>query len=280
MSATTWQTPTSTSTPTTFAGLVHAEIRRYAWRRLTRVGFLVLMGAALLVWLLVVASAWSVGLGPTAVQPAEMVTGPLLAMTGLLSLLTMVVAASFVGADGSSGALSQWLTFAPNRTAVFWSKAVAAAVGSAMLGALGLGLTFVGATLTWVALVPGGVADPIETLPALLRGVAFICLAGLGGFAVSAAFGSTAATPIAAAGYFGVVTTRAILGISDAAWRFSPESSAIAFLSGGARFGYHVDDYKVSYIYVSGLAGGTTLAGWVALVLLLSYAWFLRREHA
>jgi ABC-2 type transport system ATP-binding protein len=42
--------------------------------------------------------------------------------TVLVSLVTFMIGASFIGAEYSSGSISNWLTFVPRRGPVFWSK--------------------------------------------------------------------------------------------------------------------------------------------------------------
>ncbi|MDN5797773.1 MAG: ABC transporter permease subunit [Intrasporangium sp.] len=65
----------------------------------------------------------------------------------LYAFLALVLGASFVGAEFSSGSLGTWLTFEPRRHRVAASKLVAAAAGGAAIAALGLALTVLGA---WV----------------------------------------------------------------------------------------------------------------------------------
>jgi ABC-2 type transport system permease protein len=67
--------------------------------------------------------------------------------TLLVALVTFTVAASFIGAEYSSGSLTNWLTFVPRRGHVFWSKLLTVTGFGALLGTLGaalvLGGTFV-----------------------------------------------------------------------------------------------------------------------------------------
>ena len=60
--------------------------------------------------------------------------------TVLISLVTFMIAASFIGAEYSSGSISNWLTFVPRRGAVFWSKLLTLIGFAALLGTLGAAL--------------------------------------------------------------------------------------------------------------------------------------------
>ncbi len=63
----------------------------------------------------------------------------------MTALGLLILSASLVGADFSTGALSNWLSFVPERTKVFISKltavALAGAVATAVIAAVALGLT-------------------------------------------------------------------------------------------------------------------------------------------
>ena len=57
--------------------------------------------------------------------------------TLLVALVAFTVAASFIGAEYSSGSITNWLTFVPRRGQVFWSKLLTVAGFAALLGTLG-----------------------------------------------------------------------------------------------------------------------------------------------
>jgi ABC-2 type transport system permease protein len=65
--------------------------------------------------------------------------------TVLVSLVTFMIGASFIGAEYSSGSISNWLTFVPRRGPVFWSKLLTMIGFAALLGALGAALVVVAA---------------------------------------------------------------------------------------------------------------------------------------
>jgi ABC-2 type transport system permease protein len=56
--------------------------------------------------------------------------------TVLVSLVAFMIAASFIGAEYSSGSISTWLTFVPRRSAVFWSKLLTVIGFAALLAAV------------------------------------------------------------------------------------------------------------------------------------------------
>ena len=82
--------------------------------------------------------------------------------TLLVALVTFTVAASSIGAEYSSGSITNWLTFVPRRGQVFWSKLLTVAGFGALLGTLGAALVL-GATLALAHLY----GAPIESVPVL-----------------------------------------------------------------------------------------------------------------
>jgi ABC-2 type transport system permease protein len=67
--------------------------------------------------------------------------------TLVVAVVAFMIAASFIGAEYSSGSIANWLTFIPRRGQVFWSKLLTVAGFAALLGAFGATLAF-GAVLT------------------------------------------------------------------------------------------------------------------------------------
>jgi ABC-2 type transport system permease protein len=57
--------------------------------------------------------------------------------TALVALVAFMIAASFIGAEYSSGSITNWLTFIPRRGQVFWSKLLTLIGFAALLGAFG-----------------------------------------------------------------------------------------------------------------------------------------------
>lgn len=60
------------------------------------------------------------------------------AMVTPLLFAALLIAVSFMTAELSTGAIGLWLTFEPRRSRVYWSKAVAVSVGSAVVVVAGL----------------------------------------------------------------------------------------------------------------------------------------------
>jgi ABC-2 type transport system permease protein len=75
--------------------------------------------------------------------PFEQAAGTALKLSALLvALAVFMIAASFIGAEYSSGSITNWLTFVPRRGHVFWSKLLTVAGFAAVLGMLCVTLVF------------------------------------------------------------------------------------------------------------------------------------------
>ncbi|CAN7353644.1 hypothetical protein LJR027_001902 [Terrabacter sp. LjRoot27] len=110
----------------------------------------------------------------------------------LLAFVALLLGASFVGAEFSTGSMGLWLTFQPRRLRVAASKLTAAAVGGAVVAVLGLVLTNLGARMVAVVNRPGSdlqlpQAPPLEE-PLALLGLRIVALA-VGAGVVGAALG-------------------------------------------------------------------------------------------
>jgi ABC-2 type transport system permease protein len=100
--------------------------------------------------------------------------------TLLVALVTFTIAASFIGAEYSSGSIINWLTFVPRRSHVFWSKLLAVVGFAALLGTLAATLVLSASLI--LARLHG---SPVEAVPELaglgVRGVLpVVVLAALG----------------------------------------------------------------------------------------------------
>jgi len=167
--------------------------------------------------------------------------------TVLISLVTFMIAASFIGAEYSSGSISNWLTFVPRRGAVFWSKLLTLIGFAALLGTLGAALV-VAAALVLARLHN----SPIESL----RGVAemgarsTLAIAGLAvlGFCLGAVTRHTGgAMGVLLA--FVVVSFVRIGPLSSLAWAqritpWTPEGNLAAIVERGYK--YYVPVEKIT----------------------------------
>jgi ABC-2 type transport system permease protein len=103
--------------------------------------------------------------------------------TLLVALVTFTIAASFIGAEYSSGSIINWLTFVPRRSHVFWSKLLAVVGFAALLGTLAATLVL-SASLTLARLHD----SPVEAVPELaglgVRGVLPVVVLAVLGFCV------------------------------------------------------------------------------------------------
>ena len=172
--------------------LIGVELRRLLARRITWLAAVLLLSllglmALLATWVLSMEYSY-LGAGGESSVPALVdfgESGLLLAAFGAM-LAAYLVAASFVAAEWTSGALATWLTFVPDRLRVFGTKLAAVLVASGAIGVLTLGLAFA----VLVAIVRGyggsleGAADLLATGG---RSLLMVMVAGIFGFCVALA---------------------------------------------------------------------------------------------
>jgi ABC-2 type transport system permease protein len=104
--------------------------------------------------------------------------------TLFVALVTFTIAASFIGAEYTSGAITSWLTFVPRRSHVFWSKLLTVAGFAALVGTLAAMLVL-GASLI-LARLHGSDIHAIPELARLgVRGVLPIVVLAVLGFCVA-----------------------------------------------------------------------------------------------
>ena len=103
----------------------------------------------------------------------------------LFAFLALVLGASFVAAEFATGSMGNWLTFQPRRLRVGAAKLIAAATGGLCLGAVGVGLSALAATLVTTVNRPGAdlvlpqeVARPGDSTGQLLVRVVLVALLG------------------------------------------------------------------------------------------------------
>lgn len=170
--------------------LVRSELRRATSRRLVRVMTgLGLLGAAVVGTVAYVRTG-----GPGHPYEAHQASDLLRGTSGILALLAWVMGASLIGAEFQSRGMTTTLTFVPDRTRVFASKAVAAV-------AVATTWAFVTLTAIALALVPA-VAMHGSDLPGapgfgdvaaiVLRGAALVGFGATLGFAIASLGRNTA----------------------------------------------------------------------------------------
>jgi ABC-2 type transport system permease protein len=162
----------------------------------------------------------------------------------LFAFVAFLVAASFVAAEFSTGALGNWLTFQPRRLRVGLSKLLAAGIGGVGLTALGLLVTNLGARMIATVNRPGSdlkLPDPTrlpESLPELsLRILGVAALAGVLGASLGLLLRHSAAVLGVLVGY-GVVV-ELIVATSMGQGRYKPwvmSTNLEAFLDRGTKY--------------------------------------------
>jgi ABC-2 type transport system permease protein len=176
---------------------------------------------------------------------ADSITAGLTASSSFVyAFLVLILMGSFVAAEFSTGSMGNWLTFKPQRIRVALSKLAAAAVGSALIGALGLALLVGGARMIATLNRP----DSTLNLPApppldgsvpelLLRAVLVVVAAGLLGAALGLLLRHSAGLIGLLLGYLVVVEfigINAFLGGRLVPWAVTPNVQA--FLDKGYEY--------------------------------------------
>lgn len=173
----------------------------------------------------------------------------LLGMVGtvFLGFASMVVAASLVGADFTSGAMANWLSFVPVRWRVYLSRLIVAVVGTTAISAVLLTVTFAVMAMIVSIQQPGPITGWGTVAGLGGRGLALVAMASVFGFTVSFLTRRTIATVGIVLGY--LVARLVLLAFSTMSWYGKlvpalPENNAIALLQKD----YH---YQVAHRVVS-----------------------------
>lgn len=155
-----------------------------------------------------------------------------IAMTGVLAMLALLIGSTFVGADYSSGSIGTQLVFQPGRSKMWSAKSAALAIGLTCFAALILTAangTIYAAAKAWDRPVP----DPVvgDWSAAVGRGLLLVVAAGIGGYAIALLARHTAAALglIAAYGIAGEAVARAIWPDSE---RWLLSNHLIAWVGG------------------------------------------------
>lgn len=168
-------------------------------------------------------------------QPVQALA-PILLLGGgaILALAVFIVSASYIGAEMSSGAIANWLTFNPSRWKVMLSKLSVALLGSALFAAVFMGLGL--GTVAIIDSINGSATDAVKWTPVLQQGgriVALVVIVAAIGFAIALIARHTAAA-LGAIGVFFVA--QIITGIFGQSEKFAPvipwlpENNALAFV--------------------------------------------------
>jgi len=164
-------------------------------------------------------------------------TGLLSALSPLYVLVPVLLAVSFIAAEFSTGAIGNWLTFAPRRTRVLLSKLFAAAVATIPYAAAGLAIVIGGSWLIYnhFGEAAGGFGDTWAVAGRVLALSVVVALLG-------AALGTLSRHTAGALGIFlgWVVLVEAILvNIVSSLKPWSVINNITAWVNGGTQ--YYVD---------------------------------------
>ena len=206
----------------------------------------------------------------------------------LTALAALFVGASFIGAEYSSGALANWLSFIPERGKVFAAKLVALLLGAAVLSAAASAVTL-GAAMA-AARGAGAQVSGLSTAAALGgRGVGIALIFAVIGFALALVTRHT----IAAAGtmlayLFVSFVLTALVEVIAGLQRLKPllpQNNLSAFLDYGytySNYGGEMTDEGVAETVVQHtISFGDSLVYWVVVLAVLvagSYIIFRRRD--
>lgn len=157
----------------------------------------------------------------------------------LSALALLMLSASLVGAEFSSGALANWLSFVPERTKVYASKLVALLVAGVAGTALLTGAT-IGVTVLLTRIAGAEVDKVAEVLAMGGRGLLLAVIAVVLGFGLAMLTRHTIAAAGTVLGYLLLSFVLTIVMFSQPGLqvlkRVLPENNALALLENGHRY--------------------------------------------
>lgn len=167
----------------------------------------------------------------------EMAGTAVMLTTFLLGLAMLFVGASFIGGEYTSGSLSNWLSFIPERGKVYFSKVIGLAIPAAILSAVASA-----ASLACAAIIVKSQGLPVTGVGDLAemsaRGIALVVMFAIIGFAIALVTRHTAAAAGLVLGYlFFAFILQPIAFAVPALQRlqpWQPESNVMAFLQHGS----------------------------------------------
>lgn len=205
----------------------------------------------------------------------------------LVGLAAALVAASYIGAEFTSGALANWLTFVPHRRKVLTAKLLAVSLVSAVLGALALAVTVGVAALS--SKLSGASIGGVDRLWATAaRGVVIVVIFALLGFALAlltrhtiGALGALVAYLVASS----VVTVLVNVISRLQSWKpFLVQNQVRAFLSRGytyENYGQPANDTGEPAVTLHTISFSDSIVYWVVLMAVVvagSFVVFQRRD--
>ncbi len=223
-------------------------------------------------------------------QPSSFADTAMIAVTVTVFLIALVfffIAASFIGAEYTSGSLANWLTFIPERWKVFTSKLVAVAVTAAVVTAVALAC-MLAATVALASGYDSKIDDTAKLLATSGRGVLLGVLFAILGFCLALATRHTAAAIGVVLGYVFLTFVRGALGMADWVQKLNPwvpENNLLAILYQGYSYTYYVEkpseqgiDYQGIEKHISLLHGSLYWAIIAAVAVVVAALIFRRRD--
>jgi ABC-2 type transport system permease protein len=177
------------------------------------------------------------GLAPV---PFAVIADMAVSLSAYLALLaSYLLAASSIGAEYTTGAIANWLTFVPQRLRVYTSKLVAVVLGCAALGAVvNFGMLGLAALIT--RLHDGALAGAGAVAATGGRAVALAVLAGIVGFCLALVSRHTVAAVGLVLGYLVLGFVLQALSSSVPAFQgvppWMPDLNVLAFLQHGTSY--------------------------------------------
>ncbi len=206
----------------------------------------------------------------------------------LVTLAFLFLGASFIGAEYSSGALANWLSFIPERGKVFASKLLALVLAAAVVTAVATALSIAAAALLSRSL-DAQVAGVGKLFEMSGRGVVIGVIGAVLGFALAMLTRHTIAATGIVLGYLFVsfvlsILTNAIESLQGIK-RWLPENNVLAFLNHGHTYQVYVTtitDQGSQQNYVDRTISFAASAGyWSVIVLVVvgaTFVLFRRRD--
>lgn len=193
---------------------------------------------------------------------AEVARRSLRVATYLTGLAMFLVGASFIGAEFTTGAIANWLTFLPRRGPVFSSKLITIVMFSLLVGVLAS--AFVLGMAALITSVYGGAVAEIAKLLAMAgRGVAVAGILAVIGYSLGLMTRHTAAALGVLLGYILIWIVRAgVLGQEAWAQRITPwfpEANLAAIVDRGYSYAIPVQKVTEGGLSVEYLARTVTL---------------------